>query len=81
MQQEIYIHNERVKLLANSLDRASTALVTVGVVTPLVAFFYGNVDKLTIEIWKVAVITYAFLLTALNLHLAARVVLGRLKKA
>ena len=31
------IHNERTKLLANALDRASTASFTVGVLVPIVA--------------------------------------------
>lgn len=32
--------NERVKLLANALDRASTACVTVGVLGPIAAVLY-----------------------------------------
>lgn len=35
------IDNERTKLLANALDRASTACFTVGVATPLAGYLYG----------------------------------------
>lgn len=35
------IHNERVKLLAGWLDRASTAALTVGVLAPMAGYLYG----------------------------------------
>lgn len=35
------IANERTKLTANALDRASTACLTVGVFGPIVATLYG----------------------------------------
>jgi hypothetical protein len=35
------IHNERVKLTANWLDRAGTAVLTLGVIAPLAAALYG----------------------------------------
>jgi hypothetical protein len=35
------IDNERTKLLANALDRASTACLTVGVVAPFAAALYN----------------------------------------
>ena len=35
------IANERTKLTANALDRASTACLTVGVLGPTVATLYG----------------------------------------
>lgn len=35
------VHNERIKLTANALDRASTACFTVGVLGPTVASLYG----------------------------------------
>jgi hypothetical protein len=38
------IDNERTKLLANALDRASTACLTVGIITPLAGYIYGSVD-------------------------------------
>lgn len=35
------VENERTKLLANALDRASTACVTVGLLAPIAAVIYG----------------------------------------
>jgi hypothetical protein len=35
------VHNERTKLPANALDRASTACGTVGVLTPVSSILYG----------------------------------------
>lgn len=35
------VHNERTKLLANALDRASTAALAVGVLGPVVTAAYG----------------------------------------
>jgi hypothetical protein len=35
------VHNERTKLTANWLDRASTAAITLGVVAPLAAAVFG----------------------------------------
>jgi hypothetical protein len=38
------VHNERLKLLANAFDRASTACFTIGVVTPVAGLIYGDVS-------------------------------------
>jgi hypothetical protein len=35
----VTIHNERTRLLANALDRASTASLTIGVLAPIAAIF------------------------------------------
>ncbi|WP_199523195.1 hypothetical protein [Pararhodobacter sp. CCB-MM2] len=35
------IRNERTKLLANALDRASTACFTVGIATPVAGYIYN----------------------------------------
>lgn len=34
-------HNEQVKFIANSFDRASTACITSGILTPALALLYG----------------------------------------
>ncbi|MEO7224261.1 MAG: hypothetical protein ABIY37_17470 [Devosia sp.] len=36
------IENERIKLAANAFDRLSTALATLGVITPFAALIYGS---------------------------------------
>jgi len=72
------IENERTKLLANALDRASTACVTVGVLAPIAAFIYGlsgtrpDVSALIFggSIW---------ILSAVALHWMARLALRGLK--
>lgn len=46
------IHNERTKLLANALDRASTACFTVEIATPLAGYIY-NISNLreNLSVW------------------------------
>jgi hypothetical protein len=68
------IHNERVKLLANALDRASTACLAIGVL--------GQALTLppTGQLWISLVSPVAWIFAAIVLHLIARRVLGRLKE-
>lgn len=70
---DVTIHNERTKLLANALDRTSTACVAVGLIAPVVGGgFRGNWDIVaSIAIW---------LFAALVLHLGARRVLAGLRE-
>lgn len=64
------IANERTKLFANALDRASTACVAVGLFTPIVT---GN------TVTAASVFGFmAWILAALVLHLLAHYVLGDL---
>ena len=74
------IENERTKLLANSLDRASTACLTIGVLAPLgsVLFKSEGVAPLGGPM-MIAAIIYAALAVAAGLHYAARRVLGGLQ--
>lgn len=66
------IHNERTKLLANALDRASTAPLAVGFIAPVVGAGISTN-------WGAVVGTVIWLSAALALHLMARHVLGGLK--
>ncbi|MDQ1198914.1 hypothetical protein QE435_004624 [Rhizobium sp. SORGH_AS 787] len=70
------VHNERTKLLANSIDRLSTACIAAGFIAPAVSL--ANGAGLTIS-WGIVVSTLTWLLAALLLHLGARHVLGRLR--
>ncbi len=72
------VTNERLKLSANALDRASTASLTIGVIAPLAAIFYefGGAGTNPILLPLGAAI---WLLTAAVLHWGARVVLGGLR--
>lgn len=64
------IHNERVKLTANTLDRASTGCVVAAFITPGATIGFTPLASLSTLVW---------LLASLALHLMARFVLGRLK--
>lgn len=67
------VHNERTKLLANNLDRLSTAFLAVGVLGKTFNFTPGSglfVSVLVLASW---------ILAAVVLHLIARRVLGRLQ--
>jgi hypothetical protein len=72
------IDNERTKLLANALDRASTACVTVGLLAPIAAVLYGASASFA-GMWAFALGGGIWLLAAIALHLVARFVLGGLK--
>ena len=71
------VHNEQTKLLANALDRASTACMVLGVVSPLASF--GSVGDLPYTSWSFIFSTLCWFLAAIALHLAARTILGRLR--
>ena len=74
------IDNERTKLLANALDRASTACLTVGVFGPSVAVLYDLAGTSSHErAILVAVGSLLWLAAAAFLHRMAYRVLGRLK--
>jgi hypothetical protein len=74
------IPNERTKLLANALDRASTACFTVGIATPAAGFLY-NIGGLREGLgWPILAVGFAgWFSGALALHLIARRALGRLE--
>ena len=72
------IHNETTKLVANALDRASTACLTVGVFAPIAAAIYtptGTVPATLTFIIGAA----CWIFAAAVLHMSARHVLGRLQ--
>ena len=72
------VHNERAKLLANALDRASTAAVTIGVLAPIAASLY-SVAGPGPGMWTLVVGAVIWFFAAVALHLGARIVLGRLR--
>jgi 1-aminocyclopropane-1-carboxylate deaminase/D-cysteine desulfhydrase-like pyridoxal-dependent ACC family enzyme len=72
------VRNERLKLLANALDRASTSFITVGGITPLAALAYASAQfGLRAETVILAAIFWT--LFGIGLHLLAREVLGGLR--
>lgn len=72
------IENERTKLLANALDRTSTACVTVGLLAPIAAVLYGATAT-ALQPLTFAIGGPIWILVALSLHLGARLVLRGLK--
>jgi hypothetical protein len=72
-------HNERTKLSANALDRASTAALTIGVLAPMAAALYNLTAGPAVETWFLIVGVLIWLFAAGALHFIARVVLGGLR--
>ena len=73
------VRNERLKLFANALDRASTACITVGVFGPAVAFLYGLGGASGVASSFLAVGSALWLVGAAMLHLIAQFALGKLR--
>ena len=71
------IHNERVKLLANALYRASAARFTVGIATPVTSYLYG-LGRAGLEPWFLLAACYVWLCAAFGLHWVAQPMSGRL---
>jgi hypothetical protein len=71
------VRNERLKLLAGALDRASTACLTVGAIAPLASLMFGTGALAMAPPW-VAAGASSWLLAAAALHLFAREALGGL---
>jgi len=74
------VENERTKLLASALDRASTACVTVGIVAPAASLIYGFGGRLDAPAWFLTVAFVLWSVGASILHLVARWVLGGLEE-
>jgi hypothetical protein len=73
------IRNERTKLLAGALDRASTACLTVGVFGPMAAYMYQLGDLQSGKgLWLIAIGGLTWLCGAGALHFLANRVLGSL---
>ena len=74
------IHNERTKLLANALDRASTACFTVGIATPLAEYIY-NISNLreNLSVWLMFIAALGWCIACFARHYLARRVLGGLR--
>lgn len=71
--------NERIKLLAGSIDRAATACFTVGIATPLAGYLY-NVGGFGANLGGPALVSIVsgWFLAIVALHLLARRLLGGL---
>jgi multisubunit Na+/H+ antiporter MnhG subunit len=70
----LLVDNERTKLLANSIDRAATSCVTIGVLAPVAGFVY-NVPGTQISLFQLVVGAILWIVAAAALHLVARLIL------
>jgi len=65
------VSREQIKLLANALDRASTAFLAIGVLTPLSAIYFGTPLGGTARIESLHLGIICYLTAAWALHMAA----------
>jgi len=72
----VAVDNERTKLTANALDRASTACLAIGIFAPLSALFQ---EQAIVPTYLLATSFLGWLATAIVLHFGARRMLGGLK--
>jgi hypothetical protein len=69
------VQNERTKLLANAVDRASTICLVIGIATPAVFNLYGRNE---VSGWYGFAAFGLSLIGAIGLHLLAQRILRRL---
>ncbi len=71
------IHNERVKLTATALNNTAIATIVTGLIAPAASYGYGFANLPPGPFWWI--IGAAWLVGGVTLHVAGRVVLGRLR--
>jgi len=70
------VRNEQIKLLANALDRASTACFTVGIATPLAGYLYNVAGfRTAVSALELLLGLAAWIGAAIALHFAGKNVL------
>ncbi|MGN6682630.1 MAG: hypothetical protein ACTHKD_01315 [Devosia sp.] len=72
------VWNERLKLLANALDRLSTGCFSVGGITPFAALVFANQPS-GLSALQFAVATACWILFGFGLHLLAQEALKGLR--
>ncbi len=72
-------YNERLKLLANLANSFAAAFVSVGLIGPLFAFFYGLV-AVNISLMEMFAGTAICLFMSTGLHLLGRAILGGIQE-
>jgi hypothetical protein len=67
------VRNEQIKLLANALDRASTACFTVGIATPLAGYLYNVAGfRTAVSALELLLGLMAWIGAAIGLHFAGK---------
>ena len=72
------VHNEQTELLANALDRASTACLSIGFLAPTAAAVYTTAPQFAIGS-NIIIGAVIWILVASMLHYSARRILRRLR--
>lgn len=72
------VNNERAKLGATMLNTLATASMTVGVLAPTAAYFYG-LNSTGVPVWQLALGLAVWVFVAAGLHYGAQKLLGRLR--
>jgi hypothetical protein len=72
------IENEQTKLLASALDRISTGLIVVGVLSPYAAVMFGTTIAATHD--ELLLSTLSWFAAGVVVHIRARWVLQRLQE-
>jgi hypothetical protein len=65
------VEKEQTKLFANALDRASTACLAIGVLTPMGALFFGQPAGIVAPLPPIRLGIVTWLVCAWLLHMAA----------
>ncbi len=73
----VTIHNERVKLLAASQERAGTSAITIGVFAPLAAVLF-KVEGINQALWPTIIGVVCWALLAAILYIESQRTLRRL---
>jgi phytoene dehydrogenase-like protein len=72
------VHNERIKYFATLLNTIAAAAIAAGVIAPLVALTYGVPGPIGGS--AAIVISLAWLVTGVVLHIGLQAMLGRLRE-
>jgi hypothetical protein len=71
------IHNERTKLAATAFNNTAVATFATAIIAPMAAYLYGS-NAIARDWWPI--LTLAWFLAGLGLHLAGQFVLGKLQE-
>lgn len=72
-------YNERLKLFANLLNALAAAFVSVGLIGPMFAFFYGLV-AVSASPFPIAAGTLICMVMSTGLHLFGHAILGEIRE-
>jgi Na+/melibiose symporter-like transporter len=71
------VYNERTKMLAAAFNNSAVATFATAIIAPMAAYLYGA-NAMSRDWWPL--LSVAWLIAGLSLHLAGQYILGRLKE-